>query len=206
MKALNKIKICLHKRTSQIMETIVNTDIKSIIDNAKNYCASEGIELELVYKLPEELLAIISERSNALPTLYFVSIALLKRRLKNGCFLIKKEEKVIGHIFAHEHHVKGHSVYERSSLWVDRNYRNYNLGLLLMSKMTELYTNDFLISIAQTSKVHHYNELLGMTHITLSEMSKILIEELEKIGKLRDELSYKYFVNSSFESEIRQLK
>jgi hypothetical protein len=75
-----------------------------------------------------------------------------------------------------------------------------------MSKMTELYTNDFLISIAQTSKVHHYNELLGMTHITLSEMSKILIEELEKIGKLRDELSYKYFVNSSFESEIRQLK
>ena len=45
-----------------------------------------------------------------------------------------------------------------------------------------------------------------MTHITLSEMSKILIEELEKIGKLRDELSYKYFVNSSFESEIRQLK
>ena len=33
-----------------------------------------------------------------------------------------------------------------------------------------------------------------------------IIEELEKIGKLRDELSYKYFVNPRFESEIRQLK
>ena len=188
------------------MDTILNKDIKSVIYNAETYCFNEGINIELVYKLPEELLAIISERSKALPTLYYVPTALLYRRLKNGCFLMKKEQKVIGHIFAHEHHVKGHSVYERSSLWVDRKYRNYNLGLLLMSKMTELYTNNFLISIAQTSKVHHYNELLGMTQITLSEMSKVLIEELEKIGKLRDELSYKYFVNPRFESKIRQLK
>ena len=188
------------------MNTILNKDIKSVIYNAETYCLNEGIKIELVYKLPEELLAIISERSKTLPTLYYVPITLLKRRLKNGCFLMRKEQKVIGHIFAHEHHVNGHSVYERSSLWVDRKYRNYNLGLLLMSKMTELYTNNFLISIAQTSKVHHYNELLGMTHITLSEMSKILIEELEKIGKLRDELSYKYFVNPRFESKIRQFK
>ena len=188
------------------MESILNTDIKSVIYNAETYCFGKGIEIELVYTLSEELLTIISERSKVLPSLYFVSIELLKRRLKNGCFLMKKGEKVIGHIFAHEHHVKGHSVYERSTLWVDREYRNYNLGLLLMSKMTELYSNNFLISIAQTSKVHHYNELLGMTHIGLSEMSKILIKELEKIGKLRDELSYKYFVNPRFESEIRQLK
>jgi len=188
------------------MESILNTDIKSVINNAETYCSEQGIELELVYKLPEEILAIISERSKALPSLYHVRIDLLKRRLKNGCFLMKKEQEVIGHIFAHEHHVKEYSVYERSTLWVDRKYRNYNLGLLLMAKMTELYSNNFLISIAQTSKVHHYNELLGMTHIVLSEMSKILIEELEKIGKLRDELSYKYFVNPRFESEIRQLK
>jgi hypothetical protein len=119
---------------------------------------------------------------------------------------MKNKEQVIGHIFAHEHYAKGHSVYERSSLWVDREYRNYNLGLLLMSRMTELYTGKFLISIAQTPKVHHYNELLGMTHIMLSEMSKVLVEELEKIGKLRDELNYKYFVNPCFELEIRQLK
>ncbi len=195
-----------YKKAYQIMESILNTDIKSVIYNAETYCFGKGIEIELVYTLSEELLTIISERSKVLPSLYFVRIELLKRRLKNGCFLMKKGEKVIGHIFAHEHHVKGHSVYERSTLWVDREYRNYNLGLLLMSKMTELYSNNFLISIAQTSKVHHYNELLGMTHIGLSEMSKILIKELEKIGKLRDELSYKYFVNPRFESEIRQLK
>lgn len=188
------------------MDTILNADIKSVINNAETYCSQEAIEIELVYKLPKELLAIISERSKVLPTLYFVSVALLKRRLKNGCFLMIKNQQVIGHIFAHEHHAKGHFVYERSSLWVDREYRNHNLGLLLMSRMTELYAKDFLISIAQTSKVHHYNELLGMTHIALSEMSKVLVEELEKIGKLRDELSYKYFVNPCFESEIRQLK
>ena len=75
-----------------------------------------------------------------------------------------------------------------------------------MSRMTELFTESFLISIAQTPKVHHYNELLGMTHVTLSQMSKVLVEELEKLGKLRDELNYKYFVNPCFESEIRQLK
>jgi hypothetical protein len=188
------------------MNITLKTAIKSVIFNAEAYCAEEGIKIELVHELPEALLTVISERSKALPTLYFVSVTLLKRRLKNGCFLMKRQGKVIGHIFAHEHHVKGYSVYERSSLWVDRDFRNYNLGLLLMSRMTELYTNDFLISIAQTAKVHHYNELLGMTHIMLSEMSKVLVEELEKIGKLRDELSYKYFVNPSFESKIRQLK
>jgi GNAT superfamily N-acetyltransferase len=188
------------------MDTILNTDIKNVIDNAEAYCSEEGIVIELVHKLPEGILEVISERSKSLPTLYFVSVELLRRRLKNGCFLMKNKEQVIGHIFAHEHYAKGHSVYERSSLWVDREYRNYNLGLLLMSRMTELYTGKFLISIAQTPKVHHYNELLGMTHIMLSEMSKVLVEELEKIGKLRDELNYKYFVNPCFELEIRQLK
>lgn len=184
----------------------LKTVIKSVIDDAEAYCKKEGIALELVYQLPKELLTIISERSKTLPTLCFVSETLLKKRLENGCFLIKNQEKVIGHIFAHKHYAKGHAIYERSSLWIDDDFRNYNLGLLLMSKMTELYTNDFLISIAQTPKVHHYNELLGMTHITLLEMSKILVEELEKTGKLRDEFRYKYFVNPFFELKIRELK
>lgn len=188
------------------METILGTDIISVINNAEIYCAKENIEIKLVHKLPDALLETISERSKELPTLYFVSVTLLKRRLKNGCFLMTQGTKVIGHIFAHEHHVKGHSVFERSSLWVNRDFRNYNLGLLLMSRMTELYTDKFLISIAQTPKVHHYNELLGMTHVRLAEMSKVLVDELEKIGKLRDELNYKYFVNPCFESEIRELK
>lgn len=131
---------------------------------------------------------------------------MLLRRLENGCFLIKKDNKVFGHIFAHKHTVKDHAVYERSSLWVHPDYRNYNLGLLLMCRMTELYTEDFLISIAQTPKVHHYNKLLGMSHVCLAEMSSVLVEALETIGKLRDELKYKYFVNSYFESQIRELK
>ncbi len=188
------------------MNSILNTDKMSVISEAESYCHSEGIEIALVHELPDTTLEVISERSKALPTLYYVGVDLLRRRLKNGCFILKKGAAIHGHIFAHEHHVKGHSVFERSSLWVDRAYRNYNLGLLLMSKMTELYTDDFLISIAQTPKVHHYNELLGMTHVTLSEMSTVLVEELEKIGKLRDELSYRYYVNARFESEIRQLK
>jgi hypothetical protein len=75
-----------------------------------------------------------------------------------------------------------------------------------MAKMTEFYSDTFLISIAQTPKVHHYNELLGMTHVTLSKMSVVLVQELEKLGKLRDELNFKYYVNACFESEIRQLK
>jgi len=188
------------------MNTILNTDIQNVISTAERYCSSAGIKIELVYKLSDELLEVISKRSEELPTLHFVNVEMIKSRLKNGCFLLKKNNKVYGHIFSHEHHVKGHSVFERSSLWVDRKFRNCNLGLLLMSRMTELYNNNFLISIARTSKVHHYNELLGMTHVTLSQMSSVLVEELEKLGKLRDELSYKYFVNPCFESRIRGLK
>ncbi len=188
------------------MDFILNTDIKSVISDAEAYCLEEGIDVQLVYKLPEDVLETISERSKALPALYFVPVALLRRRLKNGCFILKKGDAIHGHIFAHEHHVKGHSVFERSSLWVNRDYRNYNLGLLLMSRMTELYTESFLISIAQTPKVHHYNELLGMTHVALAEMSAVLVEELEKLGKLRDELNYRYYVNACFESQIRGLK
>jgi hypothetical protein len=188
------------------MSILLNTNIHDIIKNAEDYCASAGIEIKLVYEIPDELIATISNRSKELPTLYFVKEELIKRRLKNGCFLLVKGDEICGHIFAHEHHVKGHSVFERSSLWVNREYRNYNLGLLLMSKMTKLYADSFLISIAQTPKVHHYNELLEMTHVKLANMSALFVDELEKLGKLRDELNYKYFVNEKFKKEIKQLK
>ncbi|MDB2384865.1 hypothetical protein N9V96_00140 [Polaribacter sp.] len=188
------------------MDVLLNTDIQTVIKNAEDFCSVTGIKIELVYQMPDHLIAEISKRSQELPTLYFVTEKLLKRRLKNGCFLLIKGDEICGHIFAHEHHVKGHSVFERSSLWVDRTYRNYNLGLLLMSKMTKLYENSFLISIAQTPKVHHYNELLEMTHVKLMEMSTVFVDELEKLGKLRDELNYRYYVNSKFKQEIKQLK
>ena len=188
------------------MNTILDIEIKSVIEKAELYCEDSEIEVKLVYKLSNKSLEIISKRSEALSSLYYVSVETLKERVGNGCFILKKGDRIYGHIFVHEHSVKGHSVYERSSLWVDRECRNYNLGLLLMSRMTEFYSDTFLISIAQTPKVHHYNELLGMTHVTLSKMSAVLVEELEKLGKLRDELNYRYYVNACFESEIGQLK
>ena len=188
------------------MKIILNTEKKNIIDSAKAHCKEKGIDIILTHNVSDEVLESISERSQLLPKLYFVSVDMLKQRLANGCFFLKIGDEIIGHIFAHKHQVKNHFVYERSSLWVHDDYRNYNLGLLLMHLITGLYENDFLISIAQTPKVHYYNELLGMKHVKLIEMSNVLVDELEKIGKLRDELNYKYFVNPYFESEIRELK
>lgn len=188
------------------MNTILDIDIKNVIENAETYCADAGIEIQLVYKLSNKSLEAISQRSKELPTLYYVSVEMLKKRVENGCFILKKGDQICGHIFVHEHQVKEHFVYERSCLWVDNAYRKYNLGLLLMARMTEFYSDTFLISIAQTPKVHYYNELLGMTHVTLSKMSTVLVQELEKLGKLRDEHNYKYYVNACFESQIGQLK
>ncbi|WP_372752305.1 hypothetical protein [Mariniflexile sp.] len=188
------------------MNTILDIEIDHVIEEAEAFCEATGIEIKLVYKLSNKSLELISERSKALPTLYFVSVEMLKKRVENGCFLLVKNNEILGHIFVHEHQVKGHFVYERSCLWVDDAYRKFNLGLLLMARMTEFYSDTFLISIAQTPKVHHYNELLGMTHVTLSKMSAVLVQELEKLGKLRDELNFKYYVNACFEAEIRQLK
>ncbi len=190
------------------MNTLLDIDaeIDQLIEQAEAFCEKEGVEIKLVYKLSNKSLEIISERSKALPTLYYVSVEMLKKRAENGCFILKKDDEIIGHIFVHEHQVKEHFVYERSSLWVDSTYRNCNLGLLLMARMTEFFSETFLISIAQTPKVHQYNELLGMTHVTLSKMSAQLVQELEKLGKLRDELNYRYYVNACFASEIGQLK
>lgn len=188
------------------MNTLLDIDMGCAVNEAEIFCEQSGIEVKLVYKLSNKSLELISERSKILPTLYYVNVDMLKRRVENGCFILKKDDKIIGHIFVHEHQVKGHYVYERSSLWVDNDYRSYNLGLLLMARITEFYSDTFLISIAQTTKVHHYNELLGMTHVTLSKMSVVLVEELEKLGKLRDELNFRYYVNARFEAEIRQLK
>jgi hypothetical protein len=188
------------------MNTTLLMEINTVLEQAEQYCAEQEIEIKLVYKLSNKSLEIISERSKELDTLYFVDVEMLKRRAENGCFILKKNDRIYGHIFVHEHHVKGHSVFERTSLWVDRECRSYNLGLLLMSRMTELFSDFFLISVAQTPKVHHYNELLGMTHVRLSNMSAVLVEELEKLGKLRDEFSFRYYVNDCFKSEIGQLK
>ena len=188
------------------MNTTLDLEKSSVIEDAKAHCRAQGIEIVLTHEVSDEILEMISERSRVVPRLYFVSVEMLKSRLENGCFFLKKDGEIIGHIFAHKHQVRDHFVYERSSLWVSEDYRSCNLGLLLMNLMTKLYTNDFLISIAQTPKVHYYNELLGMTHVRLAEMSNVLVDELEKIGKLRDELNFRYYVNPYFESQIRELK
>ena len=73
------------------MNIILNTEYLSVIEKAEIYCAQDGIDIELVYKLPEKKLEIISERSKELPTLYFVSVDLLRKRIENGCFILIKE-------------------------------------------------------------------------------------------------------------------
>lgn len=189
-----------------VIENNLETSSKSIISKAEAYMHSEGLDLELIYEAPLELLETISNRSKALPSLYFTSVEMLQQRLRNGCFLLKKDHEVVGHIFAHRHMIKTHAIYERASLWVKKEYRHYNLGLLLMKRLTELYKDEFVISIASEPIVHNNNELLGMKFVTLSQMSNVLVETLEEIGKLRDELKYKYYVNPRFESKIGQLK
>ena len=183
-----------------------NIGLDQVIAQAEAFCEEEGIEVKLVYRLSNKSLETISERSKALPTLYFVDVEMLKKRVENGCFILSKDNQICGHIFVHEHKVREHLVYERSSLWIDNDYRQYNLGLLLMARLTEYFSETFLISISQTTKVHYYNELLGMTHVTLSQMSVVLVKELEKLGKLRDELNFRYYVNDCFGAEIGQIK
>ena len=178
---------------------------KDLIQKAEAYLLSEGLKLELTYEAPVSLLETISNRSSALPSLYFTSVPMLQERLKNGCFLLKKQREIVGHIFAHKHLISGHAIYERASLWVQKEYRHFNLGLLLMKSLTDLYQNEFVISIASEPIVHNNNELLGMQFVTLSQMSETVVDTLEKIGKLRDELKYKYYVNPNFKSQIGTL-
>ncbi len=193
------------------MESVCNlesleTSIKNMIEKAEDYLVSENLNIELVYDAPIALLQTISDRSKALPSLYFTSVEMLQQRLQNGCYLLKKDDEVVGHIFAHKHMINEHAIYERASLWVKKEYRTYNLGLLLMKRLTDLYKNNFVISIASEPIVHNNNELLGMKFITLSKMSNVLVTTLEKIGKLRDELKYKYYVNPCLELEIGELQ
>lgn len=188
------------------MGVTLDIDTKIILKEAEAFCAKENIEIKLIYELPDSLLEVISNRTNEVPTLYYATVDMLKSRIKNGCFVLMKDEHIYGHIFVHKHQVEKYFVYERSTLWIDSKYRKYNLGLLLMERITDLYNDTFLISIARTPKVHYYNELLGMRHITLSEMSTKLVEEFEKLGKLRDEKNYRYYINAYFDSKIQLLK
>ena len=75
-----------------------------------------------------------------------------------------------------------------------------------MERITDLYNDTLSYFDCQTLKGQLYNELLGMRHITLSEMSTKLVEELEKLGKLRDEKDYRYYINAYFDSKIQLLK
>lgn len=186
------------------MDSILNIEKDTVVDKAKAFCEEKGLELVFTHEISKTQLQIISERTKKLPAMYHASVGMLLDRLKNGCCLLMKDGDIYGHIFAHRHTIQKYSVYERSSLWVHKQYRNNNLGLLLMDFLTKKFTKDFLISIAQEPAVHHNNELLGMQHITLKELSPVLIETLEEIGKLRDEYMYKYYVNPYFESKIKQ--
>ncbi|APY11366.1 hypothetical protein BWZ22_08975 [Seonamhaeicola sp. S2-3] len=186
------------------MNSILNIDKNIVVEEAKSYCDLQGLEVVFTYEISKTNLQIISERTKNLPAMYHASVGMLQDRLKNGCYLLMKDGEIYGHIFAHRHTIDKYSVFERSSLWVHKAYRNHNLGLLLMDCLTKKFSKEFLISIAQDATVHHNNELLGMQFITLKDLSPVLIETLEKLGKLRDEYKYKYYVNPYFESKINQ--
>lgn len=186
------------------METVLNKDINKALEQALSFCEDKGLEVVFTHEISKTQLQIISERTKKLPAMYHASVGMLLDRLKNGCYLLMKDGEICAHIFAHRHTIQKYSVYERSSLWVHKNYRNNNLGLLLMDCLTKRFTKEFLISIAQEPTVHHNNELLGMKFITLKDLSPVLVETLEEIGKLRDEYKYKYYVNPYFESKIKQ--
>lgn len=188
------------------MENALKKDLDQAIFKAKEYCLLQGLEIVFTYEISEDLIKTISERSLATPTLYFASVEMINQRLKNGCYLLLKDGELCGHIFSHRHEIRNYYIYERSSLWVHPIYRNHNLGLLLMHLLTEKHDKNFLISIAQEPTVHRNNTLLGMKHITLTEISPKLVETLEEIGKLRDEYRYKYYVNSYFKLKIEQFK
>ncbi|MFV0540601.1 MAG: hypothetical protein ACK5MZ_05105 [Aestuariibaculum sp.] len=180
----------------------MNQDINKLIDESLAFCKDEGLDIVFTHELSDTLIETISERTKENPSMYFASTEMLKSRLLNGCYIVKKANEVYAHIFVHNHKVHKFSVYERSSLWVHPQYRKANIGLLLMHLMSKRYVKDFLISIAQEPAVHYNNQLLGMKHIALKELSPRIVETLEKIGKLRDELKYKYYVNPYFESKI----
>jgi len=186
------------------METVLEVEKNSIIEQAKIYCLEQGLEVVFTHDMTHAQLQVISERTKNLPAMYHANVGMLLDRLKNGCYLIVKNGDIYGHIFAHKHVVGKFSVFERSSLWVHEQYRSHNLGLLLMDLLTKHFNKNFLISIAQGATVHYNNELLGMKYITLKDLSPVLIEVLEKLGKLRDEVKYKYYVNAYFESKIGQ--
>lgn len=186
------------------MNSILDIEKNTVVEEAKAYCELQGLEFVFTHEVSKTQLQIISERTKKLPAMYHASVGMLVDRLKNGCYLLMKNGEIYGHIFAHRHTIDKYSVYERSSLWVHKTYRNNNLGLLLMDFLTKKFSKEFLISIAQDATVHHNNELLGMRFITLKDLSPILIQTLEKLGKLRDEYKYKYYVNPYFESKINQ--
>jgi len=182
----------------------LDTEKNTVVAQAKIFCDAQEVEFVFTQELSKGQLQVISERTKKLPAMYHASVGMLLDRLKNGCYLLMKDGEIIGHIFAHRHTIGKYSVFERSSLWVHKSYRNNNLGLLLMDLLTKKFSKEFLISIAQDATVHHNNVLLGMKFITLKDLSPVLIEALEKLGKLRDEYKYKYYVNPYFESKINQ--
>lgn len=186
------------------MEIDLKDKIETVEERASTFCEENGIEVVFTHEMSTEQMKEISKRTEKYPNMYNASLQTLENRLKNGCFLLMKDEQILGHIFAHKHVVDKYAVFERSSLWVHPDYRTHNLGFLLMHNLTAKYTSDFVISIAQEPRVHHNNELLGMKRIPLSELSPVLIEALEKLGKLRDEVKYRYYVNPHFEKKIHQ--
>ncbi|XCF07156.1 hypothetical protein ABI125_04710 [Tamlana crocina] len=187
------------------MDSILDIEKNTLIEEAKAYCEEQGFEIVFTHEISATNLQVISERTKNLPAMFHANVGMLLDRLKNGCYLLRKDGEIYGHIFAHRHVVDKFSVYERSALWIHDAHRNHNLGLLLMDLLSQNFRKDFLISIAQEPTVHQNNLLLGMKFVTLKDLSPVLISTLEKLGKLRDELKYKYYVNPYFESKLNQI-
>ena len=123
-------------------------DLETEIQNAQDFCEKEGLTLTFETQLSKKYLETISNRSQDISSLHFVSVSMLEKRLSNGALIVCKEDEIVGHIFVHKHMLGKHPVFERCTLWVKNDYRKYHLGLLLMYELTIRFKEDYLVSIA----------------------------------------------------------
>lgn len=133
---------------------------------------------------------------------------LLKKTQENKSLLVLHESTPIWFITVdiYQNLYKWRKIHERISLWVDPEYRDKSLWKYLMCKLTEMLSEQAIISCTKNPKVWHIcKEYLWFKQLPEQQIPQELISILEQGGPITWE-SYNFYCNVVLQNLIDQEK
>ncbi len=176
-----------------------NLQIEEYITKKEKYLIKEWFKSEIKFILTKKELNLIQKATKEEDNLESHNNRIYIENAHNWIIFLTKWSKIIGFIFNFSYKFKEQDIFERGTLWIDPEFRQYGFWKYLMFKMTKYLNWKPIVSVTSNSIVQKINEVLMEYEIIEPEWD--FRKSLEENWPLNSK--YRYFISNKIAKLIK---